>query len=229
MHADLESRFKSVELLRAARVFLPLTEISKATRIPLSMLSRYANGASLPSDSTARKLLDYLLSKETLSSIVAKAVRVYNGYYNISSLLLDPKSLRLIGEYVVRRFNGMFDRILTPEAGGISLATAIGLVSGAPIVVARRQRPPTEDQVLEVMTTSGPASYQVFYATRRELPKGSKVLIVDDFSIHGHTLRALAQLVRKAGAHIAGAMVVVGVGDDWKIVDSAEALIEING
>lgn len=119
--------------------------------------------------------------------------------------------------------------MLTPEAGGISLATAIGLASGKPIVVARKQKPPIGEPVLKAVYFSGPASYTTFYVARRELPKDLKVLLVDDFSIHGHTLRALVELARKAGSRVTGALVVVGVGEDWKVVDNAEALLEIRG
>ncbi|AMD31372.1 Pur operon repressor-like protein [Acidilobus sp. 7A] len=216
-------------MLRAARAFFPLTDLSKITGLPLPMLSRYINGSTLPSEGNARKIVDSLLSREVITALVAKAVRVYNGFYNIAGVTLDPMALTLISEYVVSRFDGAFTCVMTPEAGGISLATAIGLTANVPIVVARKQRPPSEEPVLETMYLSGPASYTVFYVTKRELPKDSKVLIVDDFSIHGHTLRALVELVRKAGASLAGTVVVVAVGTDWKVTENSEALIEIRG
>jgi adenine phosphoribosyltransferase len=224
-----ELRYKSVKLLRAARAFFPLTDLSKITGLPLPMLSRYINGSTLPSEGNARKIVDSLLSREVITALVAKAVRVYNGFYNIAGVTLDPMALTLISEYVVSRFDGAFTCVMTPEAGGISLATAIGLTANVPIVVARKQRPPSEEPVLEAMYLSGPASYTVFYVTKRELPKDSKVLIVDDFSIHGHTLRALVELVRKASASLAGTVVVVAVGTDWKVTENSEALIEIRG
>ncbi|MFP3080267.1 MAG: phosphoribosyltransferase family protein [Acidilobus sp.] len=224
-----ELRYRSVKLLRAARAFFPLTDLSKITGLPLPMLSRYINGSTLPSEGNARKIVDSLLSREVITALVAKAVRVYNGFYNIAGVTLDPMALTLISEYVVSRFDGAFTCVMTPEAGGISLATAIGLTANVPIVVARKQRPPSEEPVLETMYLSGPASYTVFYVTKRELPKDSKVLIVDDFSIHGHTLRALVELARKAGASLAGTVVVVAVGTDWKVTENSEALIEIRG
>ncbi|MFP3309337.1 MAG: phosphoribosyltransferase family protein [Acidilobus sp.] len=224
-----ELRYRSVKLLRAARAFFPLTDLSKITGLPLPMLSRYINGSTLPSEGNARKIVDSLLSREVITALVAKAVRVYNGFYNIAGVTLDPMALTLISEYVVSRFDGAFTCVMTPEAGGISLATAIGLTANVPIVVARKQRPPSEEPVLETMYLSGPASYTVFYVTKRELPKDSKVLIVDDFSIHGHTLRALVELVRKAGASLVGTVVVVAVGTDWKVTENSEALIEIRG
>mgnify|MGYP001770647787 CR=1 FL=1 len=222
-------RYRAVRILRAARAFYPLTELSKIIGIPVPMLSRYISGSSLPSEGNARKIVDSLLSRGFVTSLVAKAIRVYNGFYNISGVTLDPMALTLVSEYAINRFDRSFNLVLTPEAGGISLATAIGLAANVPIVVARKQRPPSEEPVLESMHLSGPASYTVFYVTKREIPKDSKVLIVDDFSVHGHTLKALAELVRKAGAKLVGTMVVVGIGVDWKIIDNSEALLEIRG
>lgn len=219
----------SVKLLRAARAFFQLTDLSKITGLPSPMLSRYINGSTLPSEGNAKKIVDSLLSREVITSIVAKAIKVYNGFYNITGVTLDPMALTLVSEYVVKRFDKTFTCVLTPEAGGISLATAIGLAANVPIVVARKQRPPSEEPILEAMYLSGPASYTVFYVTKRELPKDSRVLIVDDFSIHGHTLRALAELVRRAGAKLVGTVVVVAVGTDWKVAENSEALLEIRG
>ena len=222
-------RFRAAQLLRAARRFFSLTELSQLLGMPAPMLSRYATGATLPSEGNARLILERLLSRDVITSLVAKAVKVYGGFYNIAGVTLDPYALALVSEYAVRRFGGHFDRVLTPEAGGISLATAVGLASGKPIVVARKQKPPIGEPVLEAVYFSGPVSYTMFYVARRELPKDSKVLLVDDFSIHGHTLRALVELARKAGSRVTGALVVVGVGEDWKVVDNAEALLEIRG
>ncbi len=227
--APPEERFRAVQLLRAARKFFSLTELSQALGMPAPTLSRYATGSTLPSEGNAKAIIDGLLSRDLLTSMVAKAVRVYGGFYDIAGVTLDPHALTLVSEYAVRRFQGNFDRVLTPEAGGISLATAIGMASGRPIVVARKQRPPSEGPVLEAVSLAGPATYTVFYVTKRELPRDSKVLLVDDFSIHGHTMRALVELVRKAGARVAGELVIVGVGDDWRVSEDAEALLEIRG
>ncbi|MGC9071777.1 MAG: phosphoribosyltransferase family protein [Acidilobus sp.] len=224
-----EDRFKAVQLLRAARRFFPLTELSRMLGMPAPMLSRYVTGSTLPSEGNARAIIDGLLSREMLTSLVAKAIKVYGGFYDIAGVTLDPYALTLVSEYAVRRFGGRFDRVLTPEAGGISLATAIGLASGKPIVVARKQRPPNEGPVLEAVSLSGPASYTVLYVTKRELPRESKVLLVDDFSIHGYTMRALVELVRKSGSKVTGELVIVGVGEDWRVSDNAEALVEIRG
>lgn len=227
--AGQEERFRAVQLLRAARRFFPLTELSRVLGMPAPMLSRYVNGSTLPSEGNARAIIEGLLSRDVLTAMVAKAVRVYGGFYDITGVTLDPHALTLVSEYAVKRFGGAFDRILTPEAGGISLATAIGMASGKPIVVARKQRPPNEGPVVEAVSLSGPATYTVLYVAKRELPRDSRVLLVDDFSIHGHTMRALVELVRKAGSRVAGELVVVGVGDDWRVSDNAEALLEIRG
>ncbi|AFZ70338.1 PRPP-binding protein, adenine/guanine phosphoribosyltransferase [Caldisphaera lagunensis DSM 15908] len=226
---NYEERLRAVKILRSARKFLSLSKISELTGLSLSIISRYSSEYTLPSEGNAREIINSLLSKQIISNIVANAIKVYNGFYDISGVTWNPDALLLISEYVKKRFNGNFDRILTPEAGGISLATSISISSGVPMVVAKKQRPISSEPIIEGVHFYGPASYTVFYVPKRELPKGGKILIVDDFSVRGHTLNALIELIRKAGAEPRSMLVIVGIGKDWKLLPDSEALIEISG
>ncbi|MDP8002663.1 MAG: phosphoribosyltransferase family protein [Caldisphaera sp.] len=226
---NYEERIRAVKILRSIRKFLPLTKISEITGIPLSMLSRYSTEYTLPSEGNSKDIINFLLSKEVISNIVAGAIKIYNGFYDISGVTWNPDALYLISEYTKKRFDNQFETVLTPEAGGISLATSISISSGVPLVVARKQKPPVLEPVIEGLYFTGPASYTVFYVPKRELPKGKKVLIVDDFSVRGHTLNALIELTRKAEAEPRAMLVVVGIGSDWKMLPESDAIIEING
>jgi len=226
---NYKERLEAVKILRSIRKFMPLTKISSITGLPMSMLSRYSTEYTLPSEGNAKEIIELLLSKNVISKIVAGAIKVYNGFYDISGVTWNPDALYLISEYAKKRFNGEYDIVLTPEAGGISLATSISINSGVPLVIARKQKPPTNELVIEGIYFTGPASYNVFYVPKRELQNGRKVLIVDDFSVRGHTLNALIDLTRKAGAEPKAMLVVVGIGKDWKLLPDSDAIIEING
>ncbi|WP_292320409.1 phosphoribosyltransferase family protein [Caldisphaera sp.] len=226
---NYDERLRAVKILRSARKFLPLSKVSELTGLPLSMISRYSTEYTLPSEGNAKEILNALLSKQVISNIVATAIKIYNGFYDISGVTWNPDALLLISEYAKKRFNGEFDKILTPETGGISLATSISIASGVPMVIARKQRPLITEPIIDGIHFSGPASYTVFYVPKRELPKGKRILIVDDFSVRGHTLNALIELIRKAGAEPKSMLVIVGIGKDWKLLPDSEALIEISG
>ncbi|MCE4607473.1 MAG: transcriptional regulator [Caldisphaeraceae archaeon] len=226
---NYKERLEAVKILRSIRKFMSLTRISSITGLPISMLSRYSTEYTLPSEGNAKEIIELLLSKNVISKIVAGAIKVYNGFYDISGVTWNPDALYLISEYTKKRFNDEYDTVLTPEAGGISLATSISINSGVPLVIARKQKPPTSEPVIEGIYFTGPASYNVFYVPKRELQNGRKVLIVDDFSVRGHTLNALIDLTRKAGAEPKAMLVVVGIGKDWKVLPDSDAIIEING
>lgn len=83
-------RFRAAQLLRAARRLFSLTELSRLLGMPAPMLSRYATGATLPSEGNARLILERLLSRDVITSLVAKTVKVYGGFYNIAGVTLDP-------------------------------------------------------------------------------------------------------------------------------------------
>ena len=49
-----------------------------------------------------------------------------------------------------------------------------------------------------------------------ELMRGKRILIVDDVVSTGESLRAIEELVKAAGAHIAGQMCILAEGDATK-------------
>ena len=109
-----------------------------------------------------------------------------------------------------------FDILLTAEAKGIPLAHEMSRQSGKPYICARKgvklympDPVVVEDQSI---TTAGK---QKLVIDRKELDKmsGKRVLVVDDVISTGESLRAMEELVEKAGGTVAGRMAVLAEGD----------------
>ena len=109
-----------------------------------------------------------------------------------------------------------FDVILTPEAKSIPLAYEMSRQSGKPYVVARKGLKAYMKEPISVEVTSITThNKQHLYLGLDEvnLMKGKKVLIVDDVISTGESLRAIEELVHKAGGEICGRMTVLAEGD----------------
>ena len=110
-----------------------------------------------------------------------------------------------------------FDIIFTAEAKSIPLAYEMSKLAGMnDYVIARKAKKMYMKNIVEVEVASiTTAGKQHLYLGQTEVDKvkGKRVLIVDDVISTGSSLKAMEDLVKKAGGTIAGKMAVLAEGD----------------
>ena len=128
---------------------------------------------------------------------------------------MDVKLFQEIGKEFKRRFEGEeITKILTIEASGIGIACVAAEVFDVPVVFAKKTQ--TKNIAWDVYTTKVESFthgrvYDII-VSREFLGKGDKVLLIDDFLANGKALEGLAELVKKSGAELVGAGVVIEKG-----------------
>ena len=128
---------------------------------------------------------------------------------------MDVKLFQEIGKEFKRRFEGEeITKILTIEASGIGIACVAAEVFDVPVVFAKKSQ--TKNIAGDVYTTKVESFthgrvYDII-VSREFLGKGDKVLLIDDFLANGKALEGLAELVKKSGAELVGAGVVIEKG-----------------
>ena len=128
---------------------------------------------------------------------------------------MDVKLFHEIGLEFKRRFEGQeINKILTIEASGIGIACVVAEVFDVPVVFAKKTQ--TKNIAGDVYTTKVESFthgrvYDII-VSREFLGKGDKVLLIDDFLANGKALEGLAELVKKSGAELVGAGVVIEKG-----------------
>ena len=128
---------------------------------------------------------------------------------------MDVKLFQEIGKEFKRRFEGEeITKILTIEASGIGIACVAAEVFDVPGVFAKKTQ--TKNIAGDVYTTKVESFthgrvYDII-VSREFLGKGDKVLLIDDFLANGKALEGLAELVKKSGAELVGAGVVIEKG-----------------
>ena len=128
---------------------------------------------------------------------------------------MDVKLFHEIGNEFKRRFEGEeITKILTIEASGIGIACVAAEVFDVPVVFAKKTQ--TKNIAGDVYTTKVESFthgrvYDII-VSREFLGKGDKVLLIDDFLANGKALEGLAELVKKSGAELVGAGVVIEKG-----------------
>ena len=128
---------------------------------------------------------------------------------------IDTVLLREIAREFRRRFaDREINLILTAEASGIALGTICADEFGVPLVFAKKAK---SDNIEGGLYQSDIFSYTykkkvTLLVSKDWLTSRDKVLIVDDFLANGEALRGLCNIVREAGATLAGVGVAVEKG-----------------
>jgi adenine phosphoribosyltransferase len=152
-----------------------------------------------------------LLRRSALASPVVKK----GGYdYFVHPLTdgvprVDPALLKEVVDEVLAVADARVDLIVTAEAMGIPLATALSERTGVPFSIIRKRRYGLPGEV---------AVHQVTGYSKNELyingvRPGDRVLFVDDVVSTGGTLGATLQALRQIGAVLVDVVVVFEKGD----------------
>lgn len=119
---------------------------------------------------------------------------------------MDPILMKSIGVEFVRRFASTpINKIITVEASGIAPAIMVGYLLELPVVFAKKKKPSTMENMLSttVYSFTKGRNYDVCVCGDY-LGKGDRVLFIDDFLANGNAALGMIDLVRQAGAGIAG-------------------------
>lgn len=133
-----------------------------------------------------------------------------NGILKVDSFInhqVDPMLMDACGREFARRFaNVGATKVLTAEISGIAPALTTALHLGLQVVYARKTKPVTmPDQVYLTLAPSHTKGRMVeLIISPEHLPKGERVLIIDDFLASGATILGLVRLAETAGAEIVG-------------------------
>lgn len=128
---------------------------------------------------------------------------------------IDIDMLNWIGEEFKRRFSDVkVDKILTIEASGIALASVAALHFNVPVLFAKKTQSVNVDGekfCSQIASFTHKCINNVF-VSKNYLKAGEKVLIIDDFLAMGSALEGLTDLVRQAGAEVAGIGIAIEKG-----------------
>jgi len=103
---------------------------------------------------------------------------------------------------------GKYDRIVTMEAMGIPLATALSLDLGIPFTIIRKREYGLPGEV-SVEQVTGYSKSRMFI---NGLKKGDTVIIVDDVLSTGGTLKAVLYVLKEMGVKVKGVFIAIYKG-----------------
>lgn len=130
--------------------------------------------------------------------------------------LVDPDLLNEVVLDVCAVADLRVDRILTAEAMGIPLATALSMETGIPFSVVRKRRYGLPGElVLDQKTGYGGSTLYV-----NGVSPGERVLVVDDVVSTGGTLSCILEGLKSAGVQVVDVVVVFEKGTGRRDIEA---------
>lgn len=152
------------------------------------------------------------------------------GFLYMTDILTNPQWCHRIGGMLAARFlSEQPDLVLTVEVSGVPLAVMVAQTLGVPLVVARREGRHTQGSSFVSHYVTSSRRVQSMAVGLRSIPRGARVLIIDDFMKAGATARGMIDLVTELGAHVAGVGVFITTSEpERKRVEGYVSLITLD-
>ena len=125
---------------------------------------------------------------------------------------IDPKLFVQIGKEIAKQFEGRgIERIVTIEASGIAIALQVAIELDVPLVFARKKKSilMVDDVYHSVVYSYTKEENYDITISKKFLPAGEKVLVIDDFLASGEAAMGLAKLVQDAGDTVVGMAIAI--------------------
>ncbi|MDD2480569.1 MAG: pur operon repressor [Lutispora sp.] len=127
-------------------------------------------------------------------------------YIYMSDVIYDPRVSAKAGEIFATHFmNSGAEYVITIETKGITLAHTTARALNIPLVIIRRENRVTEGSTVSINYVSGSTKrIQTMFVSKRAIPEGKKVLIIDDFMKAGGTAKGIVELMKEIKVEVAG-------------------------
>lgn len=148
-------------------------------------------------------------------TILEKGTVLPNGVLKVNTFLnhqIDTGLMIEIGKEFAERFSGLnINKVITIESSGIAPSFFAAHTLGVPLIFARKKKSLTlKDNVYtsEVYSFTKQETSEITVA-KEFLRENDRVLIIDDFLANGQAAQGLIDVVKQAGASVAGLGIVI--------------------
>jgi adenine phosphoribosyltransferase len=131
-------------------------------------------------------------------------------FYDITSIFLNPEAFKFVVDEMIRCYKDVqIDGIISVESRGFLLGACFAYNKGLPLVLARKKgKLPGKTISQSYLLEYGSATLEIHEA---DLIPGKRWLIIDDLIATGGTLQAVAGMIEKVGASVAGIFSIIGL------------------
>jgi adenine phosphoribosyltransferase len=131
-------------------------------------------------------------------------------FYDVTSIFLNPEAFKYVIDKMIELYdNEKIDGIISIESRGFLLGACFAYNKGIPLILARKKgKLPGKTISQSYLLEYGSATLEIHEA---DLIPGKRWLIIDDLIATGGTLEAVASMIERVNAHVAGIFSIIGL------------------
>jgi purine operon repressor len=149
-------------------------------------------------------------------------------YY--SDLIFNPETALSLGYAVSSLFTGSQpDVVMTSEVKGIPIAMFAAYALGVPLAVCRFRNRPSDGSAVGVHYPTANGDVKTMYIGTRQLKRGCRVLVVDDFMRGGSTAAGMLLMAKQFDAEVVGIGIFIASEEpECKAVPNFRSLLTLS-
>jgi transcriptional regulator with XRE-family HTH domain len=206
-----------VDLLKVLKDRYNYKKLSNLTGIPISTLTRYLTGKTIPKGSKARRLLKNLVLNLNLSSLISQLIRDGDSI-DLFKVMFNPNMIKIIGAHVINEYVGMkITSFMALDLLSIPLTAYLSTVTSRHFYIVAREPLPVDNQELFTIFLNDsrsiwPTCYWVYFNQAR---KKESILMVSAKTPEYEFFNKLIEVLEKKNVEIAGLFSLIGSEEEF--------------
>jgi len=131
-------------------------------------------------------------------------------FYDITSVFMNPQAVDFVSERMLKEFeNTKIDAVISIESRGFVMGAIYAKEKKIPLILARKKGKLPGETIEESYDLEyGKATLEIHKA---DISAGKNYLIIDDLIATGGTIEAVAKMVERSGARVAGVFSIISL------------------
>ncbi|MEM0187851.1 MAG: phosphoribosyltransferase family protein [Saccharolobus sp.] len=216
---EIRLRLFSIDLLRELKSIYTYKNLAEIFNIQESLICRYVNGRTIPSERHALEIINRIRSRDFLYNFFIDKIKVYeDSFIDVSQLLFYPNLLKILLELYLTKINKNMDitKVVGIASNGIPFSTIVSSILKKPLVISKKHKDSVQISYIEENIRESNGVVSAIYLREDYISKRDKILIVDDVIRSGRTLFSIYKLISKANATVVGSLIIATNTDEWK-------------
>ncbi|MCD6126204.1 MAG: hypothetical protein J7J19_04275 [Thaumarchaeota archaeon] len=210
LNLEEEGRLIAVDLLKILKTKYNYRKLSTITGFPVSTLTRYLTGKTIPKRSRTEKLLKNLLANINISSLIAQNIGGGKDYSDLSRVMLDPNIIKVLGAHVLNEFMGMkVTSFLSLDLLSIPLASYLSTMTSRPLhIIANEPIAFNGESIPIIFTDHGGMHAKSYWLVLRRNRRKESILAIASHSPTPQFFNSLMEILTRLRHELVGIFMV---------------------
>lgn len=131
-------------------------------------------------------------------------------FYDITSVFMNPQAVDFVAQEMLKAFeNDKIDGVIAVESRGFIMGSIFAKEKKLPLILARKKGKLPGETIEESFDLEyGSSTLEIH---KSDIESGKNYLIIDDLVATGGTLEAVAKMVERSGAKVAGIFSIIAL------------------